>query len=59
MLLFPELMDYSGAQTVLVGADSLQSLRQSYPNYYLDTEAFLKELKKFIRRHYRRYWLSR
>lgn len=52
--LFPELMDYSGAQTVLVGADSLQSLRRSYPNYYLDTQAFVAEVKKFIRAHHKR-----
>ena len=59
MSLFPELINYSGAQAVLVGADSLQSLRQSYPNYYLDTESFLNEVKKFIRKNYRRNWISR
>ncbi|NMG37022.1 (p)ppGpp synthetase [Azoarcus sp. TTM-91] len=49
--LFPDLADYSGAQAVLVGADSLKSIRESYPNYYLDTEEFLKNIERFIRRY--------
>lgn len=51
--LFPELADYSGAQAVLVGADSLRSIRESYPNYYLDTEAFLGKVDHFIQRYRR------
>ena len=51
--LFPELADYSGAQAVLVGADSLRSIRESYPNYYLDTEAFLEKVDSFVRRYRR------
>jgi hypothetical protein len=50
MSLFPELNDYSGAQAVLIGADSLRSIRDSFPNYYLDTETFLEEIDSFIRR---------
>lgn len=51
--LFPELSDYSGAQAVLVGADSLRSIRESYPNYYLDTEVFLRKVADFARRYRR------
>jgi ppGpp synthetase/RelA/SpoT-type nucleotidyltranferase len=51
--LFPELSDYTGAQAVLVGADSLRSIRESYPNYYLDTKVFLDEITSFIRRYKR------
>lgn len=51
--LFPELADLSGAQAVLVGADSLRSIRDSYPNYYLDTQVFLEQVAAFVRRHKR------
>lgn len=51
--LFPELADYSGAQAVLVGADSFRSIRESYPNYYLDTEAFLGKVDWFVQRYRR------
>lgn len=51
--LFPELADYSGAQAVLVGADSLKSIRQSYPNYYLDTDAFLENIERFVHQYAR------
>lgn len=51
--LFSELSDYSGAQAVLVGADSLRSIRESYPNYYLDTEVFLEKIDKYIRKYRR------
>lgn len=47
--LFPEFEDYSGAQAVLVGAQSFKSLRQSYPNYYLDTRKFISALKGFTK----------
>ena len=53
MALFPELSDYSGAQAVLVGAESLRSIRESYPNYYLDTDVFLNKVDQFVRRHRR------
>lgn len=51
--LFPELADYSGAQAVLVGADSFKSIRDSYPNYYLDTEAFIEMIDRFVERYRR------
>lgn len=51
--LFPELSDFTGAQAVLVGADSLRSIRESYPNYYLDTAVFLEKVERFTRRYRR------
>lgn len=51
--LFSDLLDYSGAQAVLVGADSLRSIRESYPNYYLDTEVFLEKIESFTRKYRR------
>ena len=51
--LFPELANYSGAQAVLVGAESFKSLRESYPNYYLDTEHFLSSIEQFVQRYRR------
>jgi hypothetical protein len=38
-----------GAQAVLVAAESLKSLRRAYPNYYLDTQVFLRELTRASR----------
>lgn len=51
--LFPELADYSGAQVVLVGAESFRSIREAYPNYYLDTEQFVSLVTQFIQRYRR------
>lgn len=51
--LFPELADYSGAQVVLVGAESFRSIREAYPNYYLDTEQFISLVSRFIQRYRR------
>jgi Region found in RelA / SpoT proteins len=51
--LFPELADYSGAQVVLVGADSFKSIREAYPNYYLDTAVFLEKIDQYVN-NYRR-----
>lgn len=51
--LFPDLANYSGAQAVLVGAESFKSLRESYPNYYLDTEHFLKNVDQFVQKYKR------
>lgn len=38
-----------GAQAVLVSAESLESLRRAYPNFFLDTHAFLQELKEALK----------
>lgn len=53
MSLFPELADYSGAQVVLVGAESFRSIREAYPNYYLDTEQFMSLVSRFVQRYRR------
>jgi ppGpp synthetase/RelA/SpoT-type nucleotidyltranferase len=44
-----ELHVVPGAQAVLVSVSSLQSLRRAYPNYYLDTSAFVEALRYAIR----------
>lgn len=49
--LFPDLENYSGAQAVLVGAESFKSIKETYPNYYLDTKLFLEKVNEFIRRY--------
>lgn len=36
---------------VLVSADSIKSLRQAYPSYFLDTEEFVKYLSKISREY--------
>lgn len=51
--LFPDLANYAGAQAVLVGAESFKSLRESYPNYYLDTEYFLSSIDSFVQKYRR------
>lgn len=38
----------AGTQAVLVAADSLKALRRAYPNYYLDTQVFLRRLRRAI-----------
>jgi hypothetical protein len=35
-------------QTVLVSVDSIEALRQAYPNYYLDTGEFVEAMKRII-----------
>ncbi len=37
-----------GVEVVLVSADSLQSLRRAYPNYFLDTRVFVEEIGRLI-----------
>jgi len=39
-----------GAQVVLVGSRSLATLRKAYPNYFLDTELFLLQLDRALKR---------
>ena len=41
---------------VLVATSSLESLRKAYPNYFLDTNDFLKQLKNLEER-VKKYWL--
>lgn len=40
------ISDYSGIQAVLVTAKSIDLLKKAYPNYFLDTEEFIKQLEK-------------
>ena len=37
-----------GAEVVLVSADSIQAVQRAYPNYQLDTEYFLTELRRIV-----------
>ncbi|UJB70635.1 hypothetical protein HRE53_06035 [Acaryochloris sp. 'Moss Beach'] len=37
-----EISDVEGIQIVLVSTGSIDSLRQAYPNYFLDTHDFIK-----------------
>lgn len=41
--------DLDGAEVVLVSADSIQAAQRAYPNYQLDTDYFLKELRRVVR----------
>ena len=43
-----ELKNQQGTDAVLVSADSLANLKRAYPNYFLDTQVFLNELKRAI-----------
>jgi hypothetical protein len=45
-----QLASHPGAQVVLVGSRSLAALRKAYPNYFLDTELFLSQLDRALRR---------
>lgn len=44
------LLDSPGAEAVLVSAESVESLKRAYPNYFLDTRVFLRELAGFVRK---------
>jgi hypothetical protein len=41
-------VDRRDVQVVLVSVDSIEALPRAYPNYYLDTKAFLKELRRLL-----------
>ena len=43
-----EIKSKPGAQAVLVSVESLQALRSAFPNYYLDTTAFVDALRLAI-----------
>jgi ppGpp synthetase/RelA/SpoT-type nucleotidyltranferase len=44
-------IDHPDMQTVLVTSRSVKALRKAYPNYFLDTKAFLLALTKIERKH--------
>ena len=37
-----------GAETCLVAAESLDELKRAYPNYFLDTDLFLAQVRSAI-----------
>jgi len=39
----------TGAEAVLVSVDSISALKRAYPNYFLDTRAFLEALKTALK----------
>lgn len=39
----------NAGDVVLVSAESLDGLRRAYPNYFLDTSLFLREVRSFLR----------
>lgn len=41
-----KISDEDGSQVVLVSVDSIDSLRRAYPNYFLDTHAFVGYLNR-------------
>jgi ppGpp synthetase/RelA/SpoT-type nucleotidyltranferase len=43
------ISNMAGCQAVLVSVESLAALRSAYPNYYLDTTAFVLALKRAIK----------
>lgn len=44
-----EVSNGKAAQVVLVSAGSIDSLKRAYPNYFLDTHEFLKQLERIAR----------
>ena len=38
----------SSGETVLVSADSIDSLRRAFPNYFLDTQIFIKQMDSLL-----------
>ena len=44
-----ETADHPERQAVLVSVESIADLREAYPNYFLDTTAFLEAMKTAIR----------
>ncbi len=43
-----KVRDIDGAEVVLVSADSIQAVQRAYPNYQLNTDYFLKELRRIV-----------
>lgn len=44
-----EIESTPGSQAVLVSADSFNSLRRAFPNYFLDTVVFINELNRALK----------
>jgi len=45
-----EIAGQPGAEAVLVSVESMSQLKRAYPNYFLDTDAFLAEVKEALKR---------
>jgi ppGpp synthetase/RelA/SpoT-type nucleotidyltranferase len=45
-----EMQERPELQAVLVSVESIEALRDAYPNYYLDTTAFIEAIKQVIKR---------
>ena len=45
-----EIEGKAGFQACLVSTDSVKAIRHAYPNYYLDTSAFVKALSRVLNR---------
>jgi hypothetical protein len=43
-----KLKEQPNSDAVLVSVDSMNSLRQAYPNYFLDTNVFLREFEEIM-----------
>ena len=44
-----KLKNTLGAEAVLVSVDSLEAVRKAYPNYFLDTEVFVRLIRETTR----------
>lgn len=44
-----KLKNVAGAEAVLVSVDSLEAVRKAYPNYFLDTEVFVRLIRETTR----------
>ena len=44
-----KLKNTPGAEAVLVSVDSLEAVRKAYPNYFLDTEVFVRLIRETTR----------
>jgi hypothetical protein len=44
-----EILDVPGRDAVLVAVESITSLKRAYPNYYFDTELFMRALRHALR----------
>jgi ppGpp synthetase/RelA/SpoT-type nucleotidyltranferase len=50
------LMNTQGADVVLAGADSFHKLRRAFPNYFGDSEKFIKTLIQILSKEQRVWW---
>lgn len=46
-----EIRESLDRQVVLVATDSIKALKKAYPNYFLDTDSFIKSIRKICSTH--------